>query len=728
MKGVIEKMNRKLKTFLAITALLVVLLGTVASFADSYIYSISGEAKASPDAYTAQSAISSLEMGLTTALNAPTDIETDSDGNVYIADPNNNRIVVLDEYYHLMFEISAFNNDLGGGADSLKACQGVFVWEGFEADENGDLTPKKYIYVADTGKRRIVVFDDLGNYVRIISQPTSDIFDDGQLYSPIALAVDSTGRLFVVSGSAYQGILSLSPEGEFEQFVGAQKAAYSAWQLFWRRFQSAEARASSEIIVSKPYNNITIDEKDFIYITQDTATEADRAAAINNKSADYAPARRLNTAGTDIMKRNGFFAPAGEVDFRERAFDNSPTGVSNIVDVALGPEGIWSIIDSKRARVYTYDSNGELLFAFGDTGEQTGNNTTVAGITYQGEVMLVLDSANGGSFTPYTLTNYGNLLLTAIKHNNDRLYSLAEDDWRAILRMNNNFDAAYIGLAKAFYRQGRWEDAMDYYKIAYNTEDYSTAFAQWRKEWLSKYLIVVPIAIVVICVAVVSFFKYAGKVNKRVAVSTKKRTLWEELLFAFHLIFHPFDGFWDLKHEKRGSLRAALIILGATVLCFAYQAVGQSYLYSPNVNYTSIFIQLSSLLVPLVLFVTANWCLTTLFEGEGSFKDVFIASCYSLTPIVLILPAATALTHVVTSTETGFITLATGICYVWLFFLLFFGTMVTHDYSMTKNIGTILGTILGMVVIMFLCALFSNLLIKMVSFVSNLISELQFRM
>ncbi len=716
------------KRFLAITALLIFLIGTLGSFAASYTYSINGRAQASPDAYRPQDEITSLKMGLETPLKNPTDIEVDDIGNVYIADPGNNRIVVLDEYYKLKFELTTFKNDLGGGDDALKGPEGVFVWEGLESDGNGGFTPKKYIYVADTLKRRIVVFDGEGNYVRIVGEPSSDIFEGSSSYQPHALAVDSTGRMFVVSTSTGQGIISLSADGSFEQFVGAQKASYSAWTLFWRRFQTAEQRAASEKIVSTPYNNITIDDNDFIYITQNSADASNREAAINDKASDYAPVRRLNTAGTDILKRNGFFSPAGEVDFVSRdTGSGAPIGVSEIVDVALGPQGIWSIIDEKRSKIFTYDDNGELLFAFGDMGGQFGNIKKIAGIVYQGDKMLVLDSS-ASSFTIYLLTDYGRLLLTAIQHNNDRLYNLAEEDWMKILEKNNNFDAAYIGLAKSYYRQGMWEKAMDNYKIAYNTSDYSTAFAQWRKEWISEWIWIIPLVAIVLCVAIWLFFRYAAKVNKRASTSGTKKTLWEELIYAFHVIFHPFDGFWDLKHEKRGSLRAAFIILGLTVVAFAYQAVGQSYLYSPRTSYTSVLMQLAGLLVPLLLFVTANWCLTTLFEGEGSFKDVFIACCYSLTPIVLIIPASTLLTHAVTESETGFVSLLVSVCYVWLGMLLFFGTMVTHDYSMVKNIGTTLGTILGMVVIMFLCALFSNLLIKMMSFVSNLISEIQFRM
>jgi uncharacterized membrane protein len=60
--------------------------------------------------------------------------------------------------------------------------------------------------------------------------------------------------------------------------------------------------------------------------------------------------------------------------------------------------------------------------------------------------------------------------------------------------------------------------------------------------------------------------------------------------------------------------------------------------------------------------------------------------------------------------------------------LLVLGVMVVHDYSMGKNIITIVSTILGMVCIMFIVILFSTLLGKLVGFVANIVEELQFRM
>jgi hypothetical protein len=67
------------------------------------------------------------------------------------------------------------------------------------------------------------------------------------------------------------------------------------------------------------------------------------------------------------------------------------------------------------------------------------------------------------------------------------------------------------------------------------------------------------------------------------------------------------------------------------------------------------------------------------------------------------------------------------ISFIWCFLLLFFGTMVTHDYSMGKNFITVAGTIVAMACIVFIVLLFSMLLSKLVSLVTNIVTELQYR-
>ena len=724
---------KKIISILAIVLLLSSLLAIPAG-ADAYktyTYSYDGFALASPDAYLPikNGVKDSNTIGLSNlgglAIKNPTDIEVDEDENVYIADPENDRIVILDKYYRFKATISEFENE-NLIADKLDNPCGVFV------------TPEK-IYVCDTDNSRIVTFNRIGNkqenvyeFHSIIPQPESTLFDEGAIYRPVAVAVDQFNRLFVVSSTTYQGIIVMTDEGDFTGFIGAQKSNLSAWDILWRRFQTEEQREQSEIVVSTEFNNITITEDGFVYVTTSSIPEGTQQSAVRGRSKDgtYAPVKMLNAAGEEIMRRNGFWPPSGEVAVNAtsmRSLDNAPTGPSKIVDVAIGPEKTWSIIDEKRNKIFTYDFDGNLLFVFGDSGNQLGNTSVIAGIVYQGDKLLILDKT-GNSFTVFERTEYGNELIRALEHQNNRQYNLAADDWNEILTRNSNFDAAYIGIGQALYRAGEYEESLESFEAAYDTKNWSESFKEIRKEWISKYILLIPIGVVVICILCSLFLKYCQKVNSKASTAGGKRNFKEEILYAFHVIFHPFDGFWDLKHEKRGSLRASLFFIVLTVLAFFYQAVGVGYTSNPHGNYATIFDTAISVLVPVLLWSIANWCLTTLFDGEGSLKDIVIAMGYALVPMIIVLVPTTIATQFLAVEELDIINVIVSFGFLWSGLLIFLGMMVTHDYTMGKNFITSLGTIVGIVFIMFVALLFTTLLGKIVTFVSNIITEINYRM
>jgi len=689
----------------------------------TYTYGLGGYALYSPDAYTAWDSIDAADMGLDVGLENPGDLITDADKNVYIADTGNNRIVVLDRYYKLKFTISTFDNDQGV-PDALSSPQGVFVSEANSKSE-------KTIWVCDTAKNRIVVFDAAGNFKRIIEQPESALFEDDAVYRPVAMAVDQYNRIYVVSSTTYQGVIVLTEEGKFTGFIGAQAVSLTPWEIIWRRFQTDEQRAAQAQNISSEFNNITINSAlGLIYVTTSSIKESDVSDAISSKSTDgtYSPVKLLNANGDEIMRRNGFWMPAGEIDYSTLSTSDI-TGVSKIIDAAVGPENTWSIIDEKRQRIYTYDFDGNLLFAFGDMGRQLGNIASIEAIAYQGDNMLILDKSNK-NFTVFQRTEYGDILLSAIEAENNQDFDLAIEQWTKVLQRNSNFDAAYVGIGQAMYRNKDYVNSLEYFESAYDTANWSNSYKEIRKQWMSDYFLVLILIIVALIVGVLFFFRAMGKINKRVAVSGKKRTFGHEIAYGFYIIFHPFDGFWDLKHEKRGSIRGALFFIGLAIATFFYQSVGQGYLFTGGYGsaYSGFMTQVLGVLVPLLLFVLANWCLTTLFEGEGSFKDVFIASSYCLVPIPLLVIPATVYSNFCISTEVEIVTMITTLAFIWLGLLLFFGTMVTHDYTMGKNVITILGTVVAMVFIMFIAILFTTLVGKIVSLVTNIVTEIQFRM
>lgn len=729
-------MNKRLFRILALSFCIVMLLGSISASAivpyTTYTYDVNGKMVQSPHAYvsssliTANSVLKKFEAGAnknasslyTTddiAFGSIEDVCTDEEENVYLSDSINNNIKVLDKNYALKFIIKDFVND-EGVPDSLSGPTGLYVSD-------------TEVYVADTKNKRIVIFDKLGNFVCVVPEPSSDVMPANSIYTPIAVAADQAGRVYVVSQSTNYGVISLNRDGSFNNFIGPQKVSYNAFTILWRSlFLSDEQIAAGEKFVPTEYNNITIDGEGFLYVTTSSidAGKQQEAITARDKSADFAPVKKLNPNGSDVMRRNGFYPPSGEVDVNVIATaENSVTGASVIVDVALGPSGMWSIIDQKRSRIFTYDNNGNLLFAFGDKGEQIGQGTAFNAIAYQGSKILVLSDLN--IITVYERTEYGDLVAAALQNTIDQNYDLSVEYYKSILQHNNNYDSAYIGIAQSLYRDGDYEESMKYCKLAYDTENYSIAYAALRKQWIEKWVYLIPVVIVVFFIVLSKCMKYISKVNKKGLVYKEKRTLKEEVFYAFHILTHPFDGFWDLKHEKRGSIKGATTILGITVIAFVYQSMGRGYLYDPYNEGANIMMTILSVLLPAALWVAANWCLTTLFDGEGSLKDVYVTTCYALLPLPLtIIPSVFASNFTIID-EQGLVNLLTSFGFVWAFMLLFFGVMVIHDYGLFKNLITILGSIIAMAFIMFIGILFTSLIQKIATFIYTIFVELKLR-
>ncbi len=674
-----------------------------------------------------------------TALSGASDIVTDYEGNIYIADKNNNRIVILNHKDLKVKGIISTYIDENNKDRTLNAPSGLYV-----TNPNLMVDGSQNIYVCNTGNKDIVVFDKDYNYVKTIKQPPIAGMLGANEFDPTAIAVDKYGRIFVVSKSCYKGIIVMSNQGVFTGFIGAQKVTTDIFDEIWKNFQSIEQKQSSVHQLPDPFNNLTVDDDGFVYATINFSKSSDLAqqlANIETKLAAYSPVKKLNSMGIEIMKRNGFFDPGGEVVDPILATDpKTNQKVSKIIDVAIGDEGTWTILDSDRQRTFTYDQNGNLLFAFGNSGNQTGNTVSSIAITYQAVLnpdeteyedyvynLVVLDRSEMGEYiTVYHPTEYCQMIMKAIHNENNHQYDSTIGYWQDVLTRNNNFDLAYIGIGKALYNIREYEDAMEMLKSAYEVEYYSKAFAAVRKDFISKWMLPLIIGVIVLIVLLFKFLGYAKKRNKATALKVGKRTYGEEMLYVFHLIFHPFDGFWDLKHEKRGSIRAATTLLAITVASFFYQAIGTGYVQVQRADYASstIIFQVISVLVPVILWVVGNWCLTTLFDGEGSLKDIYIATCYAIAPLSFFIVLSTILSNVLVSSELSILTLLVAIGFVWAAILLFFGMVVTHDYSSGKNIITILGTIVAMAVIIFIILLFSSLVMKMITFVIALFTEI----
>lgn len=200
------------------------------------------------------------------------------------------------------------------------------------------------------------------------------------------------------------------------------------------------------------------------------------------------------------------------------------------------------------------------------------------------------------------------------------------------------------------------------------------------------------------------------------------------LKYARHCMTSPFDGFWDLTHEKRGSLSAGTTILILVLLTNILKLGFTSFIVKVvDWNYVNMLMEVAQVLLPFTVYVVGNWCLTTLFDGKGKMSDIYMGTCYAMAPYVLIQIPIMIAGNFVTVEESAFIEYFDAFSLIWCAFLIIASVMQIHDFSFGKAILSLVFSIVAMLVIIFLLVLFFSLITDCVAYFVSIYKEAVFR-
>jgi uncharacterized PurR-regulated membrane protein YhhQ (DUF165 family) len=128
----------------------------------------------------------------------------------------------------------------------------------------------------------------------------------------------------------------------------------------------------------------------------------------------------------------------------------------------------------------------------------------------------------------------------------------------------------------------------------------------------------------------------------------------------------------------------------------------------------------------LLLFCIANWSVTTLTDGEGRFKDIIMAVCYAMTPLILTIIPATIITNFLAADEMGLYHLLLSVGMFYFILLVFAGLVTVHNYGAVKALLTVLLTFVAILIIVFLLALLFTLWFQLSGFIRSVYLEISF--
>ena len=198
---------------------------------------------------------------------------------------------------------------------------------------------------------------------------------------------------------------------------------------------------------------------------------------------------------------------------------------------------------------------------------------------------------------------------------------------------------------------------------------------------------------------------------------------------CLYTIFHPFNGFDQVKWEKKGSPKFCFLILLAFFLTNVFDQVLTGFIfntYDPDkISVPSIF--LITMGGFLIVFV-ANWAVSSLMFTEGELHNIFIVLCYSLVPWIFAELLYILATNFSNMELKAFLTAIRIIGFIWAGAVLLVGMFYVHQLPFGQVLVNLALTVVGILAILFLILLAYSLVNQIYTFLFTIWNELVFRM
>lgn len=195
-----------------------------------------------------------------------------------------------------------------------------------------------------------------------------------------------------------------------------------------------------------------------------------------------------------------------------------------------------------------------------------------------------------------------------------------------------------------------------------------------------------------------------------------------------HVIFHPSEGFEDLRWKKQGSVKLALIIV--VLLFVAMVANNRMVGFAFNTNTVKVFNVVPLVVQSVVYFLTwcvGNWCICTLLDGEGTFRKILVYSAYALVPYIICSYLAVFVSNFIILDEAIWFNFFTYLGIGWSVVLMISAMKAVHQYSLSKTLVSIFLTLIAMLLILFLAILLLSLFQQVYVFVYTIYTEIAYR-
>ena len=178
----------------------------------------------------------------------------------------------------------------------------------------------------------------------------------------------------------------------------------------------------------------------------------------------------------------------------------------------------------------------------------------------------------------------------------------------------------------------------------------------------------------------------------------------------------PSEAMWELKYDGRWIAVPILLTLAVIVRLITIEVTAYEFTTLEPAD-TNLILELAKVIVPWVTWVVAGYGIASIFYGEGTFKNVAVASAFALVPYILLEAEYSWLfSHVLSLDEKVIYYAGQTLITLWMLLLFFMQLKVIHDFPLGKSFLVGFISLGGMIVLWVLIALTYLLTLQMIQF------------
>lgn len=660
---------------------------------------------AMPDVYRPIGTVDASSLSLKEGYGTISDIACDEQGHCFVLSEDG-VIVEFDENFQFVSYRTAL--DVAGKEMDFAGARGIYVRE----DE---------LYIADTMNARVLCLR--GNQViKEIVLPESSLIPSDFVFSPTKVAKDSKGYIYVISEGSYYGAVMYSPQGVFLGFYGANTVkggVLSTLETIWDSLTRNDIkRAKTVKTLPFQFVDICIDKNDFVYTCTGITSQSNASGQI----------RMLSPGGTNILFRrqyNGVRTGAssfvfGETDQVKRL---NKKIVQDFENVQVDKNGFLYALDSTYGLIYVYDTDCNLLTAFGGgrgTGTQTGVFASATALAVCKDRVYVADSQYN-NVTVFSLTEFGYSLLSAQRKTLDAAYAESRSDWEYVLKRDAYNQLAMRGMAKISYINGDYENALRYAEEGLDYVIYGQALSILQTKWITRNFTWLFCGVILITALIVTVVIYKKKKGLRLIQNHKIKVF----LGGF---IHPFEAYSAVRYQNMGSVKITIGMMAAFFVSSVLAAICSNFRYTSfdEASFSSLF-QILKTIGLILLWSLANWGISVLLQGIGKFKHVLIVTSYSVLPLVICNFVSVPLSYLITSPTSTLMSGLNLVAMIWTGIVLTIGLMQVHNFTFPRFAASVAGGLFFMVLILLVAFIFGILITQLGGFVITILMEAIYR-